>query len=262
MNATQRPDEMTGPESATPQVDFGYQQVTPEDKTRRVRDVFDSVATRYDLMNDLMSLGVHRLWKRLAVRALHVRPGEHMLDVAGGTGDMTRLLARRVGPTGHVTLTDINGNMLAVGRDRLLDAGILAGVEVVQANAEALPFADNTFAGGINAFGLRNVTHKEAALRSGCRVLRPGGRFVILEFSHVVLPLLARLYDTYSFRILPRLGQFVAGDGDSYQYLAESIRRHPDQETLLGMMRDAGFERCECFNLSGGIVALHRGYKL
>ncbi|MCC6201462.1 MAG: class I SAM-dependent methyltransferase [Gammaproteobacteria bacterium] len=242
-------------------VDFGFQQVSPEEKTRRVRDVFASVATRYDLMNDLMSLGVHRLWKRLAVGALHARPGERILDVAGGTGDLTRLLARRVGPSGCVTLSDINGSMLAVGRDRLLDAGIAGNVAIVQGNAEALPFADQSFDAGIIAFGLRNVTDKEAALRSCCRVLRPGGRFIVLEFSRVVLPLLARLYDRYSFSMLPRLGAWVAGDAPSYQYLAESIRRHPDQETLLGMMRAAGFDRCDYFNFSGGIVALHRGYR-
>jgi demethylmenaquinone methyltransferase/2-methoxy-6-polyprenyl-1,4-benzoquinol methylase len=257
MNAPRK--DAAAPETAA--VDFGYQQVTPEEKTQRVRDVFASVATRYDLMNDLMSFGVHRIWKRIAVGALHARPGQRILDVAGGTGDLTRLLARRVGPSGQVTLSDINGSMLTVGRDRLLDAGIVGNVAIVQGNAECLPFADNSFDGGIIAFGLRNVTHKEAALRSCCRVLRPGGRFVILEFSHVVLPLLARLYHQYSFKVLPRLGEWVARDAASYQYLAESIRRHPDQETLLGMLRDAGFARCEYFNLAGGIVALHRGYK-
>ena len=244
------------------QVDFGYQQVPPAEKTRRVRAVFDSVAPRYDLMNDLMSLGIHRVWKRLAVAALNPRTGQRLLDVAGGTGDVTRLVARRVGRDGQVVLTDINPKMLARGRERLVDAGIAGNVAIVQADAENLPFADAGFDGAIIAFGLRNVTRKEAALRAMCRALTPGAPLVCLEFSHVALPWLGKLYDAYSFAVLPKLGQAVAGDSASYQYLAESIRRHPDQESLKRMMIEAGLERCEYFNLSGGIVAIHRGYRL
>ncbi len=255
------PDSHSGDGRAKVTVDFGYQQVQAAEKTRRVRGVFDSVAGRYDLMNDLMSFGVHRLWKRVAVDALHPRDREQLLDLAGGTGDLSRLLTQRVGTSGHVMLTDINASMLAIGRQHLLDAGIVGNVDFVQANAEVLPFADNSFDGAIIAFGLRNVTHKDTALEAIQRVIKPGARLVILEFSKVVLPLLDKLYDMYSFKILPRLGQWVAADAESYQYLAESIRRHPDQETLKAMMVRAGLDRCEYFNLSGGIVAIHRGYK-
>lgn len=236
---------------------FGYEQVTPEEKTRRVKGVFDSVANRYDLMNDLMSLGLHRAWKRFAIEASGVRPGERVLDVAGGTADLARLFAARVGPTGSVVLTDINGAMLAAGRDRMLNEG--RPIPAVQCNAEALPFTAASFDCVSIAFGLRNVTRKEAALAEMRRVLRPGGVALVLEFSSVWAPLRAP-YDWYSFNVLPRLGQAVARDADSYRYLAESIRVHPDQQELGTMMESAGFERVEWFNLSAGVVALHRGY--
>jgi demethylmenaquinone methyltransferase/2-methoxy-6-polyprenyl-1,4-benzoquinol methylase len=247
--------------AAGPSTDFGYQRVSPEDKTRRVRGVFDSVADRYDLMNDLMSAGAHRLWKRVALAYANLRPGQRALDVAGGSGDLAAGLARQVGSGGLVVLSDINAAMLARGRDRLIDAGLAASVACVQANAERLPFPDGCFDCITIGFGLRNVTDKAAALRSMHRALRPGGQLLVLEFSHPTLPALKPLYDTYSFRVLPLLGRLVAGDEASYRYLAESIRMHPDQETLLAMMRDAGLEGCRYHNLSGGIVALHRGYK-
>ena len=243
-------------------VDFGYRQVAREDKVRLVGEVFDSVATRYDLMNDLMSMGVHRLWKRMLAGACQLRPGDQVLDLAGGTGDVAALLAPRVADHGQVTVADINASMLAVGRDRLLDRGLFAGISWTQANAEALPFPDASFDCVTIAFGLRNVTDKDAALREMYRVLKVGGRALVLEFSTVSLPLLKQLYDLYSFQVLPRLGQWIANDADSYQYLAESIRKHPDQETLLQMMIDAGMERVSYRNLSAGIVALHRGYRI
>jgi demethylmenaquinone methyltransferase/2-methoxy-6-polyprenyl-1,4-benzoquinol methylase len=239
------------------QTNFGYEQVTPEEKTRRVRGVFDSVATRYDLMNDLMSLGMHRAWKRFTIAASGVRPGARVLDVAGGTADLARLFAARVGPTGSVVLTDINGAMLAAGRDRLLNEGRL--MPAVQCNAEALPFQSASFDCVSIAFGLRNVTRKEMALAEMRRVLRPGGVALVLEFSRVWAPL-KPAYDWYSFNVLPRLGQVVANDAASYRYLAESIRVHPDQQELGAMMESAGLERVEWFNLSAGVVALHRGY--
>ena len=241
---------------------FGYKDVPSGDKARLVGRVFASVAGRYDLMNDLMSLGVHRLWKQFAVGVSGVRAGHHVVDVAGGTGDLTARLARRVGNRGGVVCTDINSAMLDVGRDRLLDQGFVNNVGFVQADAEALPFADNSFDAATIAFGLRNVTRKERALQSMQRVIRPGGCVVVLEFSKLVLPWMQQLYDRYSFAVLPRLGEWVAHDRDSYQYLIESIRRHPDQETLAGMMREAGLERVSWNNLSGGIAAVHRGYKL
>lgn len=241
--------------------DFGYQQVSVEEKSRRVARVFESVAFRYDLMNDLMSMGAHRLWKRFAVALAGVRPGQRVLDLAGGTGDLTARLARLAHPGGTVVLTDINGAMLRHGRDRLLDRGVAGNVGYVQGNAECLPFPDSSFDVVTMAFGLRNVTHKDQALGSMYRVSRPGGRVVILEFSHVVLPLLQRLYDLYSFNVVPLLGQLVAGDRDSYQYLVQSIRRHPDQETLKTMMENAGFALTDYHNLSAGIVAVHRGFK-
>ena len=239
------------------QTHFGFEQVTPEEKTRRVRGVFDSVAGRYDLMNDLMSWGMHRAWKRFAIAASGVRAGARVLDVAGGTADLARLFAARVGPTGSVVLTDINGAMLAAGRDRMLNEGRL--MPAVQCDAEALPFPAASFDCVSIAFGLRNVTRKELALAEMRRVLRPGGVALILEFSRVWAPL-KPAYDWYSFNVLPRLGQAVAHDADSYRYLAESIRVHPDQQELGTMMESAGFERVEWFNLSAGVVALHRGY--
>jgi demethylmenaquinone methyltransferase/2-methoxy-6-polyprenyl-1,4-benzoquinol methylase len=239
---------------------FGYQEVPVEEKVNRVRDVFDSVANKYDVMNDLMSLGIHRLWKRYTLELSGVRRGQRVLDLAGGTGDLAARFARMVGPEGEVVLSDINAAMLEEGRRRLLDEGIAGNVEYVQANAECLPFPDNHFDCITMAFGLRNVTDKDAALRSIFRVLKPGGQAMILEFSKVA-PAMKPFYDLYSFKVLPMMGKLVANDAESYQYLAESIRMHPDQETLKGMMEDAGFERCKYHNLTGGIVALHRGYK-
>lgn len=238
--------------------DFGFQKVAEDEKARRIAGVFDSVAGRYDLMNDLMSMGLHRLWKRFAVEQSQVRSGDRVLDVAGGTADLARLFARRVGLRGEIMLTDINAPMLRIGRDRLLDAGMI--VPVVQCNAEKLPFADDHFDCVSVAFGLRNMTDKEAALAEMRRVLRPGGRLLVLEFSRIWKPL-APFYDAYSFQVLPRLGQLIAHDADSYRYLAESIRVHPDQESLKQMMERAGLERVDYFNLSAGVVALHRGYK-
>ena len=240
---------------------FGYQDVSWSEKAQRVRGVFDSVAPKYDLMNDLMSGGMHRLWKQFTLSQTHLRPGQRALDVAGGTGDLARGMAAQVGEQGLVVLSDINGAMLAHGRNRLIDAGLLRGVSYVQANAERLPFPDSSFDCVTIGFGLRNVTDKAAALASMRRVLRPGGQLLVLEFSQPVAPGLKPLYDTYSFRVLPVLGKVVAQDEDSYRYLAESIRKHPDQETLLRMMRDAGLEDCRYHNLAGGIVALHRGYR-
>jgi demethylmenaquinone methyltransferase / 2-methoxy-6-polyprenyl-1,4-benzoquinol methylase len=238
--------------------DFGFEKVAENDKAGKVADVFDSVAARYDLMNDLMSAGLHRLWKRFAVEQSWVRPGERVLDVAGGTGDLTRLFAQRVGPTGAVVITDINGPMLRRGRDRLLDNGLM--IPAIQCDAEKLPFPAQHFDCVCVAFGLRNMTHKDAALAEMYRVLRPGGRLLVLEFSRVWQPL-TPLYDAYSFQILPRLGKLVTNDADSYRYLAESIRMHPDQETLKQMMQRAGLERVEFFNLAAGVVALHRGIR-
>jgi len=240
---------------------FGFREIPVEEKVRRVGEVFRSVADKYDLMNDLMSLGVHRLWKRFAVEVADLRPGQQVLDLAGGTGDLAALMAPRVGPEGRVVLSDINAAMMDVGRRRLVDRGLVANVAWVQADAEALPFADASFDRVTMGFGLRNVTRKERALAEMHRVLRPGGLALVLEFSHPVHPGLARLYDAYSFQVLPRLGRLVAGDADSYRYLAESIRVHPDQATLRGMMEDAGLVRCDWHNLTGGIVAVHRGWK-
>jgi demethylmenaquinone methyltransferase / 2-methoxy-6-polyprenyl-1,4-benzoquinol methylase len=240
---------------------FGYEQVAEGEKQQRVRAVFDSVAGRYDVMNDLMSLGVHRLWKRFAVFASAVRNGADVLDLAGGTGDLTRLMSERVGELGSITCADINAAMLGAGRARLLDEGIVSNVRYLQCNAECLPLRDNSHDAVTIGFGLRNVTHKQHALAEMYRVLRPGGQLVILEFSKLRSALLAKIYDTYSFSVLPFLGERVAGDGESYRYLAESIRMHPSQDELLSMMGQAGFEQTSCLNLSGGIVALHRGYK-
>ncbi len=242
----------------TKTTDFGYQNVPEDEKSRRVADVFDSVADRYDLMNDLMSLGLHRLWKRFAVAQSLVTPGARVLDVAGGTGDLARLFVQRVGSQGEVVVTDINAAMLRRGRDRLLDAGL--ALPVVQCDAERLPFTTGYFDCVSVAFGLRNVTHKELALAEMHRVLRAGGRLLVLEFSRVWQPL-RPLYDAYSFNVLPRLGQLVAKDAAAYRYLAESIRMHPDQEHLKRMMEEVGLERVEYFNLAAGVVALHRAYK-
>jgi demethylmenaquinone methyltransferase/2-methoxy-6-polyprenyl-1,4-benzoquinol methylase len=242
-------------------VDFGYKEVPKDEKAKHVRAVFDSVADKYDLMNDLMSAGVHRLWKRYALSQTGLRPGQAALDVAGGTGDLAAGMAGQVGERGLVVLSDINESMLRVGRDRLLDRGLIRNVRFSLANAECLPFADETFDCVTIGFGLRNVTDKPAALASMRRVLKPGGRLLILEFSKPVVPGLKPIYDVYSFSVLPWLGKRVAGDSDSYQYLAESIRRFPDQETLRGMMRAAGLEDCRHHNLTGGIVALHKGFR-
>ncbi|HZT02085.1 MAG TPA: bifunctional demethylmenaquinone methyltransferase/2-methoxy-6-polyprenyl-1,4-benzoquinol methylase UbiE [Steroidobacteraceae bacterium] len=241
--------------------DFGYERVSLSEKARRVRGVFDSVARNYDLMNDLMSGGAHRLWKRFTLSLTGLRPGQRALDVAGGTGDLAAGLARQVGERGLIVLSDINRAMLQRGRDRLTDRGVLGNVEYVQADAERLPFRDGSFDCITIGFGLRNVTDKPAALAAMQRVLKPGGQLLVLEFSHPVAPGLGPLYDAYSFRILPLLGKIVAGDEASYRYLAESIRMHPGQEALLEMMQAAGLEGCRYHNLSGGIVAVHRGYK-
>jgi len=241
--------------------DFGFEDVPRHDKARRVKGVFDSVADRYDLMNDLMSGGAHRLWKRFALSLTGIKAGGQALDIAGGTGDLAAGLARQVGRSGLVVLADINGRMLQHGRDRLIDRALIAGLAYVQANAECLPFADSSFDCVTIAFGLRNVTDKAAALASMRRVLKPGGQLLVLEFSTPVIPAASRLYDAYSFNVLPWLGRVVAGDADSYRYLAESIRRHPDQRTLLEMMQTAGLEACRYHNLMGGVVALHRGYR-
>ena len=240
---------------------FGYKDVAVDDKADLVKEVFDSVASRYDIMNDLMSGGMHRLWKRYTIKHANARPGHVILDLAGGTGDLAREFARIVGERGRVVLADINAAMLEHGRRRLVDAGIAGNVELAQVDAEILPFADNTFDRVSIAFGLRNITNKEAALAEMLRVLKPGGKVLILEFSQpskAIKP----AYDLYSFKVLPLLGKLVTSDQDSYQYLAESIRMHPDQETLLSMMQDAGFERCRYNNLTAGVVALHTGYKI
>mgnify|MGYP001575879990 FL=1 len=239
---------------------FGFKQVPEEEKAGRVREVFDSVAASYDIMNDVMSFGIHRVWKRIVVDMAGIRPGQQVLDLAGGTGDLTRLMAARVGRQGGIVLSDINAAMIQEGRSRLLDHGVAGNVSFVQANAEQLPFPDNRFDCITIAFGLRNVTHKQAALDSMYRALKPGGRLLILEFSRPNRAL-KPAYDFYSFNILPRLGAWIARDADSYRYLAESIRMHPDQQTLKGMMEAAGFEDCDYHNLTGGIVAIHRGYK-
>ncbi len=241
--------------------DFGFQQVPWRDKARRVRAVFDSVAGRYDLMNDLMSAGAHRLWKQFALSLTGLRAGDQALDIAGGTGDLAAGLARQVGKSGLVVLADINASMLQHGRDRLIDRGLVGSLQYVQANAEQLPFADGSFDVVTIGFGLRNVTDKAAALAAMRRALKPGGQLLVLEFSKPILPALGRLYDAYSFNLLPWLGRAVAGDAESYRYLAESIRRHPDQEALLELMKTAGLESCRYHNLMGGIVAVHRGYR-
>jgi demethylmenaquinone methyltransferase/2-methoxy-6-polyprenyl-1,4-benzoquinol methylase len=238
---------------------FGYQQVDEDEKAKRVGAVFRSVASNYDLMNDLMSMGMHRLWKRFAIEMSGVRAGQSVLDVASGSGDLAASFARRVGPAGRVVMTDINAAMLQVGRDKLMDRGLFPPVALC--DAEKLPFPNDTFDLVCVAFGLRNMTHKDRALAEMARVARPGGRVVVLEFSKPWKPL-APAYDAYSFSVLPRLGKYVARDEAAYRYLAESIRMHPDQETLKSMMSDAGLGRVDYFNLTAGVVALHRGFKL
>jgi demethylmenaquinone methyltransferase/2-methoxy-6-polyprenyl-1,4-benzoquinol methylase len=248
--------------TSDPPVDFGFEKVARTDKAARVRAVFASVADRYDVMNDLMSFGVHRLWKRFVLSLTGLKPGQHALDVAGGTGDLALGLLRQVGKDGRVVLSDINPKMLELGRDRLLDAGFVGNAECLVADAERLPFGDNSFDCITIGFGLRNVTDKAAALASMYRVLKPGGQLLVLEFSTPVAPGLKPLYDAYSFNVLPILGRLVAEDAASYRYLAESIRMHPNQEALLEMLRSAGFAQARYHNLTGGIVAVHRGYKI
>lgn len=241
---------------------FGYKDVPKEEKQAMVADVFHSVAAKYDVMNDLMSFGIHRLWKRFTIDMSGVRPGNKVLDLAGGTGDLTKKFSKIVGPSGKVVLADINSSMLEVGRERLTNQGYVGNIEYVQANAQFLPFEDNTFDVITIAFGLRNVTDKDEALRSMLRVLKPGGRLLVLEFSQTTNPLLKKAYDVYSFTALPMMGKLVTNDSESYKYLAESIRMHPDQETLKGMMETAGFNRVSYHNMTGGMVALHRGIKV
>lgn len=240
---------------------FGYRNVRTEEKQGMVADVFHSVAAKYDVMNDLMSLGIHRLWKRFTIDMSGVRPGNKVLDLAGGTGDLTKKFSRIVGPQGQVILADINSSMLETGRERLTNEGYVGNINYVQANAECLPFEDNTFDVITIAFGLRNVTDKDSALRSMTRVLKPGGRLLVLEFSKPTNPLVSKAYDMYSFAALPFMGKLVANDAESYKYLAESIRMHPDQETLKGMMENAGLSRVTYHNMTNGVVALHRGVK-
>ena len=240
---------------------FGYKDVPKEEKQAMVADVFHSVAAKYDVMNDLMSFGVHRLWKRFTIDMSGARPGNKVLDLAGGTGDLTKKFSKIVGPAGKVVLADINSSMLEVGRERLTNQGYVGNIEYVQANAQFLPFEENTFDVITIAFGLRNVTDKDEALRSMFRVLKPGGRLLVLEFSQTTNPLLKKAYDLYSFTALPLMGKLVTNDAESYKYLAESIRMHPDQETLKGMMETAGFSRVSYHNMTGGMVALHRGIK-
>ncbi|MGD2118424.1 MAG: bifunctional demethylmenaquinone methyltransferase/2-methoxy-6-polyprenyl-1,4-benzoquinol methylase UbiE [Chromatiales bacterium] len=240
---------------------FGFETVDVKDKAKRVRGVFDSVAGNYDLMNDLMSLGIHRLWKRFAVELAGVRNGHKVLDLASGTGDLAARFSGLVGPDGQVIMSDINAAMLEQGRARMFDEGHVGNVNYAQIDAQQLPFPDNSFDCVTIGFGLRNVTDKQQALESIFRVLKPGGRLLVLEFSHPTSKPLQNLYDVYSFRLLPLIGKVVAKDADSYRYLAESIRMHPDQESLKGMMQQAGFENCDYHNLTGGIVAVHRGFK-
>lgn len=247
--------------TATGQTDFGFKQVATDQKASMVAEVFQSVAAKYDIMNDLMSLGIHRLWKRFTIDCSGARAGHKVLDLAGGTGDLTAKFSRIVGPTGQVVLADINDAMLKVGRDKLRDLGIVGNVDYVQANAEALPFPDNTFDIITIAFGLRNVTDKDKALASMYRVLKPGGRLLVLEFSKPTNEMLSKVYDAYSFHLLPKIGKLVANDSESYRYLAESIRMHPNQEVLKEMMQNAGFEQTTYHNLTAGVVALHRGFK-
>jgi demethylmenaquinone methyltransferase/2-methoxy-6-polyprenyl-1,4-benzoquinol methylase len=252
-------DNLMSKDNSQQTTHFGFKTVEETEKQQKVGEVFHSVASKYDVMNDVMSAGLHRGWKRFAVDVSGVKLGDSVLDIAGGSGDLSKLFAKKVGVTGSVTLTDINASMLAVGRDRMLDAGL--NVPAMQCNAEALPFADEQFDCVIVAFGLRNMTHKDVALKEMQRVLKVGGRLLVLEFSKVWRPL-EKLYDAYSFKLLPFMGKLIANNAESYQYLAESIRMHPDQETLKQMMLDAGFGKADYYNLSAGVVALHKGYKL
>ena len=254
-------DTTSTPHEGDNTTDFGFSRVNRGDKAGMVRGVFDSVAGRYDLMNDLMSGGIHRIWKRFTIELSAVRPGQTVLDIAGGTGDLAAKFSRLVGSEGQVILADINAAMLTVGRDRLIDKGATGNVQVVQADAQHLPFDENSIDCITIAFGLRNVTDKALAMRSMLRVLRPGGRLLVLEFSKPTSALLGKLYDQYSFQILPAMGRLIAQDAESYRYLAESIRQHPDQETLLEMMETAGFVNCRYHNMTGGVVALHQGFK-
>jgi demethylmenaquinone methyltransferase / 2-methoxy-6-polyprenyl-1,4-benzoquinol methylase len=257
-----RPAGDSSPTAETPaRTHFGFTDVPVAEKQKRVAGVFTSVASKYDVMNDLMSFGVHRLWKRFVVDLAGVRSGEKVLDVAGGTGDLTREFAKAVGPKGLAILSDINAAMLGEGRVRLADKGVVSA-PAVQLNAEKIPFAEGTFDCITIGFGLRNVTDKDAALRSMTKALKPGGRLLVLEFSKPLLEPLAKVYDHYSFKLLPLMGRLVANDADSYRYLAESIRMHPDQSTLKGMMENAGLGRVQVYNLTGGIVAVHRGFRL
>jgi len=256
---TNKPDDNAADNNET--THFGYTTVKKSEKVEKVAGVFHSVAQNYDLMNDLMSLGIHRLWKRATIDHSAVRKGQVILDLAGGTGDLTARFSRLTGPDGRVVLADINPSMLKTGRDRLINEGLAGNIDYAIANAESLPFADNTFDCVTIAFGLRNVTDKDAALASIYRVLKPGGRLLVLEFSKPQAPGLTPVYDFYSFKILPKIGKLVANDEDSYRYLAESIRMHPDQETLQHMMTGAGFDQVDYVNMSGGIVALHKGFK-
>ena len=242
-------------------VDFGFQEVDWDEKQKKVAGVFHSVAAKYDLMNDLMSFGVHRLWKKTTIAKAQIHAGQYVLDLAGGTGDLAYQFAKRVGSHGKVILSDINNSMLEVGREKLTNRGCVGNIEYVQANAECLPFPDSYFDCITISFGLRNVTDKEAAIRSMYRVLKPGGKLLVLEFSNPILPLLPQIYDQYSFKVLPLMGKLITNDSESYRYLAESIRKHPDQETLKQMMQENDFDEVEYQNLTGGIVALHTGYK-
>lgn len=252
---------MNNPSSEKYTTHFGFTEVPTHEKSKRVADVFHSVAQKYDLMNDIMSLGLHRLWKHFTIHQSHIRSGQNVLDIAGGTGDLTKEFALKVGPKGLIVLADINEKMLAQGRNRLIDQGIVGNIVYVQADAENLPFPTNYFDCISIAFGLRNVTDKIAALNSMYRVLKPGGKLLVLEFSKPILPILNSIYDTYSFKIIPKIGAWITGDEHSYQYLVESIRMHPDQENLKTMMQECGFEDIEYHNLTGGIVALHKGHK-
>ncbi|MBF0414864.1 MAG: bifunctional demethylmenaquinone methyltransferase/2-methoxy-6-polyprenyl-1,4-benzoquinol methylase UbiE [Magnetococcales bacterium] len=244
-----------------PTTHFGFSEIPVHEKITRVRQVFDSVVDKYDLMNDLMSLGIHRLWKRYAIRRLRIRPGQQILDVAGGTGDLTRLMHPRLQGNGRIVVYDLNDNMLTLGRSRLMDRGVVQGVEWIQGNAEELPFANNTFHIATIGFGIRNCTQIETAIREMVRVLKPGGEFLCLEFSKMAVTPLQPLYDAYSFKVLPELGNWVAKDRDSYQYLVESIRRFPDQQTFATLLQDNGLSGVRFHNLSGGIAAVHHGWK-
>ena len=261
MSVSENSSSSNSNEDLSKQTHFGFKQVDKSQKASMVAEVFQSVAAKYDIMNDVMSLGVHRLWKRFTIDCSGARAGHKVLDLAGGTGDLTAKFSRIVGENGKVVLADINDAMLKVGREKLRDLGIVANVEYVQANAEELPFPDNTFDIITIAFGLRNVTDKDKALASMYRVLKPGGRLLVLEFSKPTNDMLNKAYDLYSFHLLPKIGKLVANDSDSYQYLAESIRMHPEQEVLKSMMESAGFEQTTYHNLTAGIVALHRGFK-